>query len=289
MSYDNLCKYLAQKYPERFASWVLGKKISSPVEVLKTELTLEPIRADSVIFLRTTTSILHLEFQVKVPKDKEKAMPLRMLDYWLRLYWQYGVPVKQVLIWLKETDNPAVFETEFKSGSTQHKYKVLRLWEQDPQTFLQDPALLPLAVLCKTKDKSQLLSQVAGIVASIEDTAQRREIAACTQVLAGLRFNKNLLKNFFREEIMQESVIYQDILQKGVAKGLEQGFELGKQQGELAMIMKMLNRRLGTLDALDADIIERIESLTTPELEQLSLAFWDFSQVTDLVAWLESR
>jgi predicted transposase/invertase (TIGR01784 family) len=217
-------------------------------------------------------------------------MPLRMMNYWLRLYWQYGVPVKQVLIWLKETENPAVFETEFKSESTQHKYKVLRLWEQDPQTFLQDRALLPLAVLCKTKDKSQLLSQVAGKVASIEDTGQRQELAACTQVLAGLRFNKNLLKNFFREEIMQESVIYQDILQKGVAKGLqqglEQGLEQGKKQGQLAMIMKMLNRRLGTLDA---EIIERIESLTTPELEELSVAFWDFSQVADLVAWLESR
>lgn len=75
MSYDNLCKYLAETYPDRFAAWLLGEAIASPVEVLKTELTIEPIRADSVTFLRTQTRILHVEFQVKVPTDK--PMPRR--------------------------------------------------------------------------------------------------------------------------------------------------------------------------------------------------------------------
>ncbi|KAM3097215.1 hypothetical protein ACKFKG_06430 [Phormidesmis sp. 146-35] len=53
MSFDNLCKLLSEKHPARFASWVLGTPQVS-VEVLKTELSIEPIRADSVTFLQAT-------------------------------------------------------------------------------------------------------------------------------------------------------------------------------------------------------------------------------------------
>jgi predicted transposase/invertase (TIGR01784 family) len=288
MAIDNLCKYLATKYPQRFAAWILRRSITSPVEVLKTELTLEPVRADSVIFLRTDEEILHLEFQVKVPKDR--PMPLRMLNYWLRLHWQYGLPVRQVIIWLKPTSNPAVFETELVRENTRHRYEVIRIWEESPELFLQDPALLPLAVLSATQEPNQLLAQVAQEVAKIEETELRQEIAACTQVLAGLRFKKDTIANFFREEIMQESVIYQDILQKGLAKGLEQGLEQGLNQGKkqeaIAMIMRPITRRFGSLDP---DIRDRIDALTTAQLEDLNEALFDFTEVTDLVTWLQSR
>lgn len=284
MAYDNLCKFLAEKYPERFAAWILGKQISEQVQVLKTELPLDPIRADSVTFLSTRTEILHLEFQVKVPT--EQPMPLRMLNYWLRLYWQYRLPVKQVVIWLKQTSNPEVFQTQFEFQSTRHQYEVVRLWEQSPEPLLQDRALLPLAVLCAAEEPTQLLSQVAGELAKIESREQRQEIAACTQLLAGLRFNKDLLANVFREEIMQESVIYQDILQKGVAQGLEQGLEQGKKQEAIAMIMRPLNRRFGTIEP---EVMERIRALSTSQLEDLNEALFDFSEVSDLVTWLQSR
>ncbi len=61
MSFDNVCKLLSEKYPDRFASWVLDTPQVS-VEVLKTELSIEPIRADSVTLLRLEGQILHLEF-----------------------------------------------------------------------------------------------------------------------------------------------------------------------------------------------------------------------------------
>ena len=208
MPYDNLCKYLCEKYPDAFSSWIYGQRTRN-VEVLKTELTIEPIRADSVTFLRTADRILHLEFQIQLPK--RKPMPLRMLNYFVRLYWDYGLPITQVVIWLKPTTNPAVFENQFKLESTQHEYKVIRIWEESPELFLQEPALLPLATLATTENSSALLSQVAEQVSKIEEPAQRDEISACTQILAGLRFEKDVIRNFFREEIMQESVIYQDI------------------------------------------------------------------------------
>jgi predicted transposase YdaD len=49
MSFDNICKYLSEQYPERFAAW-LSSQPSGSVDVLKTELSVEPIRADFVAF-----------------------------------------------------------------------------------------------------------------------------------------------------------------------------------------------------------------------------------------------
>ncbi|WP_254568963.1 DUF4351 domain-containing protein, partial [Oscillatoria sp. HE19RPO] len=98
--------------------------------------------------------------------------------------------------------------------------------------------------------------------------------------------NKDTITNFFREEIMQESVIYQDILQKGLAKGLEQGLNQGKKQEAIALIQGMLNRRFGSLET---NVQKRFESLTLTELEELSLALFDLTEVADLVTWLQSR
>ncbi|WP_334729994.1 hypothetical protein [Nostoc sp.] len=42
-------------------------------------------------------------------------------------------------------------------------------------------------------------------------------IAVCIEVLAVLRFEKDLIWQFLREDIMKESVIYQDIVQKEAA------------------------------------------------------------------------
>ncbi|MFB2936835.1 Rpn family recombination-promoting nuclease/putative transposase [Aerosakkonemataceae cyanobacterium BLCC-F154] len=279
MQFDNLCKYLAEKYPDKFATWLLGEP-TTRVEVLKTELSLEPIRADSVTFLRTQSQILHLEFQVKVPSGK--PMPLRMLNYFVRLYWQYNLPVTQVLIWLQQTTNSAVFESEFRQGLTSHGYQVIRMWEQSPEPLLQDPALLPMAVLAASDNATELLTQVASEVAKIESSVQRQEITASTEILAGLRFNKSLIRNLFREGIMRESVIYQDILEEGRQEGRQEG----KKEEALAMVMRPLTRRFGTLDA---ELQSRLEELSVAQLEDLNEALFDFSEVSDLVNWLDEQ
>jgi predicted transposase YdaD len=110
MSFDNLCKHLAETYPEQFASWVLGQSVSS-VRVLKTELGIEPVRADSVTFIQAQQQILHLEFQVKL--DSTPPLPLRMLDYWVRLYRLYGLPVTQVIVLLRPPSEGTYIETAF--------------------------------------------------------------------------------------------------------------------------------------------------------------------------------
>ncbi len=206
-----------------------------------------------------------------------------MLDYYTRLKRQYWCDIEQVLIFLQHTSSEIVFNTQYVDKKTRHEYRVIRLWEEDPTPLLANPALLPLATLARTDSPEDLLEQVAAAVDMIEVTDEKQNISACVQVLAGLRFEKNLIRQLFREEIMQESVIYQDILQKGLQQGLQQGEELGKKQEALELILRQLTRRFG---AIEAETEQQIRTLSITQLEDLAEALLDFTSQSDVVNYL---
>ena len=271
MIYDKVCKILAEKYPRDFARWLLTVE-PQEIKVLKTELSIEPIRADSLTFLQTENRILHLEFQT-ITRSKTPIY-FRMLDYSVRLIRQYKIPVTQVVIFLQQTNDEIAFTEEYLSETTTHRYRVLRMWEQDSVQFLKNPALLPLAPLTQTNSPQGLLSQVAQSVARISDRETRQNIAAYTEILAGLKFEKNLIRQFLSEDVMQESVIYQDILQKG------------EQKEALRFCMSLLDERFGEIDS---SIIERVQVLNKEQLEALGRALLRILSIPDLVTWLDQQ
>ena len=73
---------------------------------------------------------------------------------------------------------------------------------------------------------------------------------------------------------MQESVIYQDILQKG------------RQQEAFQLVIRLLTRRFGEMDS---SIVERIRVLSTEQLEVLGEELIDFSAISELIALLEQQ
>ncbi|TAE98434.1 MAG: hypothetical protein EAZ78_24080, partial [Oscillatoriales cyanobacterium] len=181
MAYDNTCKYLAEKFPAAFVHWLLPIDEPTTVQVLKTELIQEPIRADSLVFLQTDNQILHLEFETRPYSDPPIAF--RMLDYYVRLKRQYSCDLNQVVIFLQQTASEQVFVSEYTDANTRHSYRVIRLWEQDPALLLSVPGLLPLATLSQTNSPRTLLEQIATQIATIEEPNQQADLLACTQVL----------------------------------------------------------------------------------------------------------
>jgi predicted transposase/invertase (TIGR01784 family) len=105
MSFDTTCRRLAEIFPEDFASWLLGRSIEL-TELSPTELSLEPIRADSLILLQGEDTILHIEFQV----DPKLVVPMRLADYRLRIYRKFpNKTIHQVVIYLRETQSERVY------------------------------------------------------------------------------------------------------------------------------------------------------------------------------------
>ncbi len=71
---------------------------------------------------------------------------------------------------------------------------------------------------------------------------------------------------------MRESVIYQEIEQQGELKQAQ------------SMILRQLNRRVGNLSL---EIEARVKALPLARLDDLGEALLDFSQMSDLVIWLD--
>jgi len=224
---DNICKFLAETFPTDFASWLLGEPIAF-TKLEPSELSVEPIRADSVIFLKSLKMILHIEFQT----DPNKNIPFRMTDYLLRLHRQFpDMEIYQVVIYLTPSQSPLVYETTFNLGGLSHQFNVIRIWEQPTEIFRKYQGLLPFAALSQTNNPEETLRQVARQIESIEDKQVQSNVAASTAIISGIALNKEIIQRLLRSEIMKESVIYQEILREGIAEGEAKGLAKGKAEG----------------------------------------------------------
>ena len=139
-----------------------------------------------------------------------------------------------------------------------------------------------MAVLGSSEDRTQTLREVSSLIDNIQDTREQSNIAAATSLLAGLVLEKEVIQQILREEIMQESVIYQDIKEQGIKQGLQQGL----QQGQATLVLRLLKRRIGALESQDET---RITELSVEQLEALGDALLDFSHRDDLLAWLANK
>ena len=271
--YDSTCKFIALEYSRDLATWLLGKPLEL-TEIKPSELSLEPIRADTLIFLESEELILHIEFQTEPKED----IPYRMLDYATRLYRCYpDKPIHQVVIYLRKSDSPKVRQNDYKQGKTSHQFEVIRLWEQPSEPLLKAPGLFPFAILAQAEKQENLLRQIAQEIEQISDSREQSNLAASTAILAGLVLEKDIIQRLLRKDIMKESVIYQEIWSEGLQEG--------RQEGEANLVLRQLNRRLGDISP---ELLPNIRSLDLEQLENLGEALLDFQSPQDLEQWLEN-
>ena len=92
-------------------------------------------------------------------------------------------------------------------------------------------------------------------------------MTATTAILAGLVLDQIIVNRLLREEMMKESVIYQEIQAKGEAK----------------LVLRQVHRRIGEIPG---NLTEQIRALSIEQLENLGEALLDFENQADLENWL---
>ena len=256
--FDNACKFLAENFSEDYATWLLGRPITL-TKLSPTELSLEPIRADSLILEQSEDLVLHLEFQT----EPDETMGFRMLDYRVRVYRRFPLKtMHQVVIYLKPTKSALVYQDSFQLGETIHRYRVIRLWEQSSEVFLKKGGLLPLAILTKSEEQIIRLREVAQRLDTIENQGMRANLMAATAVFAGLVMEPEMIKTILRNDIMKESAFYQDILQEGRLEGKLEGRLEGKLEGKLEVAQQLL--QLG----MSLSQVAQVTGFSEQELQQ---------------------
>jgi predicted transposase YdaD len=128
-----------------------------------------------------------------------------------------------------------------------------------------------LAVLAKSEQPEALLSQVGEKVSRIKEKRKQSNIAACVELLAGINYSEDLIAMYLQEDILQESVIYQKIINQG------------EKNEAIALVNRLIKKRFGEIDdRLQA----RIKSLSLEQLESLGESLFDFDSLDDVSVWL---
>jgi predicted transposase YdaD len=78
----------------------------------------------------------------------------------------------------------------------------------------------------------------------------------------------------------------QEILEEGRQEGREEGLEAGRQQEAAGLAIRLLTRRLGSIDAGSR---EWLIDLPLQQLEQLAEDLLDFTEPADLQAWFDDH
>jgi predicted transposase YdaD len=281
--YDNMLKYLTEHHGAALASWLLGRPVGTRIRLLKNELSLQPVRADWLALYDLEEEILHVEFETD-PAKSEAPLPLRMLDYFVRLYRLYRKPIRQVVIVLHKTG--VEIPDEFRVGETYHRFRVIKIWEQDAAPLLAEEGLLPLAVLARSDNPEQLVRAVAEQIQNVAQPDIRADLTAAAFMLGGLRFDEKLLRNLFKEEVMVQSSTYRWVVETSEKRGEQRGVQLGENIGRLQMLKEALSHRFGMLSEVTQTALDKLDTLGQI---QLSHSLYDFKSADDLAAWLEQH
>jgi hypothetical protein len=85
---------------------------------------------------------------------------------------------------------------------------------------------------------------------------------------------------------VKESNIYPGILQDGAVKHMVQDSAEDNFEAARAMILRQLDRRIGDVSS---DLQSQIGTLSLYQLEALAEALLEFSELNDLINWLQSN
>ena len=166
-------------------------------------------------------------------------------------------PMRQIVIYLKQTTSELVYQTSFLMERTRHEFDVIRLWEQPASVLLQ---LIPFAVLGESENAEETLRQATQIIDRIADPIKQANLMAASGILAGLKLEEESIYRLVRRDIMQESVVYRSIEREAESR----------KQREIALNFLR--------DGLSVEAVARGTGLSTEEVQQLQQQLNESSQ-----------
>ena len=259
--YDEVFKHLADIFPEAIASLALQTPDVLVREQLSTEQPTIKLHESDLTFkveLPEGETILHIE--VQTDENRDKPMPLRMLAYSSFLVHRYEVPVYSVVLYLRPPagrNDPG----EYGYGDPAHrglwiKYPVIKLYELEGEPFLSGGSigLLPFTALMKPPsgmDTERWIREcVSRTHAAAVDSQTRGTLLFALSLFGSLAHDSELFEDLITEEIMQESPLYQRIMQRGETRAKRDA------------LLKLIGSQFDVVPEGRIRQIEKIESLS---------------------------
>jgi predicted transposase YdaD len=235
--FDTVMKQLVGGNPQAWVSFLLNGAVFK--NDLNRELRTRKIEADVLYDVEWDDEpvILHIEFQ----RRRDNNMPKRVWEYSALTRIATNKLVYSVVIYPVEIPSitEGVYTMSLRNGDLLDwfTFKQIKLWEIEPEVFEQPhlTGLLPLLPLTKN---GQSFETVERMFHKMKLAGMGKEAFSMAGIVVGLVLtseqDKQRLKARFQtmSNILEESWVYQEILQKGEQRGIEQGIEKGIEKGQ---------------------------------------------------------
>ena len=276
--YDIVTKNALQKFPEDILQAVLERADFKFVEFVEGEFTTVEIRrTDSLIKVKLGDELVlvHIEFQVGDSTPLE--MVRRNIGYLGRCYERYGLPILSHVIYLRPNagrNDPGGYRQDIPNHRFIVEYKVIRLIELDGQSVFetQNAGLMPFAPLMQPPEG---MEQLQWAIQCNENTKRlslptdiRSNLLVSQWIMSGLIHPHQAINGFLSEAIMQESSVYEHLVQTAGEEYYQQGIEQGARRNAIKSLVKVLEFKFDgrAVQAL-RPALESIQDL--PRLEKL--------------------
>jgi hypothetical protein len=228
--------------------------------------------------------LIHLENQAYNQKEFER----RMFHYFARLDAKYLMPIFPIVIF--SYDEPkrlkkSQYTVNFPNRKVlEFNYFAIQLNNLNWRNFLNQPNPVAAALMAKMDFKPE-----EKIKVKLE----------CLRMLVTLKLNPakiELISGFIdtylrlnaREEqeldteLKQANLVEEEQIMEIVTSWMQKGIE----QGEQKIVKKLLKRRFNNIDYT---LENRINDLSSEQIENLADAIFDFQSLEDFIKWLEQQ
>ncbi len=267
-------KKLISLAPESWVRWITQNPKLKVIEIINTDFQWIERENDVLIKVRSAEIgefILLNELQLRY----NNRVPKRVRAYSALAEEKYDLPVYPVLINILPTSkNPVIpnhYESEIMGMKAYQDYQVINLWEVDVNIVFEQKlsSLLPFVPILKGGDNETVVRQALRELQTDEKLDQLEPLLS---FFATFVLEIPVIQQIMRWDmtVLRESPWYQEI----------------RKEGESSLILRLIGRRFGEISP---NLEVKIGQFSLEKLEELGESLFDFSNMTDLISWLENN
>lgn len=263
--------------------------------LLRTDKLVKVYKSDGV----EEWLLVHVELQ----SQPDKNLPARMYHYRHRIVDRFGHQVVSVVVLADEnpTWHPTVYEEGIWGCRLRFEFLVCKLLDFDPAILERSVNPIAMVILAHRAAQTTAGEMANRFIMKWNLTRRLYELGYDKQEILNLYRLLDWLLAMPKEmelEFQQKVVAYEkeNVMpyitnierigrEEGLAQGLTQGRQEGLRDGQVAVLQRQLQRRLG-LKGSELEV--RLKQMTPGQLEALGDAMFDFREPADLQRWLAS-
>jgi hypothetical protein len=229
--------------------------------------------------------LVHIENESSSKTDFNQ----RLFRYFCSLFLRFNRPIYPIVVFSYDSPqrlDKSSFTIDFPNKQIlQFDYDIVQLNRLNWRDFLQQKNPVAAALMAKMKidplDRPQVKAECLRLLVTLQlDPARMQLISGFVDTYLRLSSGEEAI---FQSELGKMELQEQEQIMQLTTSWEQKGILRGREEEKLAITLRQLNRKLGSLPSA---IATQIESLEPNQLDALTEDLLDFNSLDDLHSWL---